>query len=100
MAAPTFEAQPPEPTPAVFLSGMSVSDFAKIVVDARHLRMGEVPNNYLPICSSVSDVRIDRIAKTPTTCEHPTPNTPQGNFEVFNRTWAENYILSASSGVE
>jgi hypothetical protein len=38
-------------------------------------------------------VRIDRIAKLPAACEHPTPNTPQGNFEVFTRTWAENYIL-------
>jgi Peptidase family S41 len=43
--------------------------------------------------SSVSDVRIDRVAKLPATCEPPTPNTPQGNFEVFTRTWAENYIL-------
>ena len=42
---------------------------------------------------SVSDVRIDRIMKLPAACEHPTPNTPQGNFEVFTRTWAENYIL-------
>jgi hypothetical protein len=42
---------------------------------------------------SVSDVRLDRIARLPATCEHPTPNTPQGNFEVFTRTWAENYIL-------
>lgn len=42
---------------------------------------------------SASDVRIDRIAKVPTACEHATPNTPQGNFEVFTRTWAENYIL-------
>src|SRR5215467_3818888 len=43
--------------------------------------------------SSVSDVRIDRVAMLPATCEHPTPNTPRGNFEVFARTWAENYIL-------
>src|SRR5215470_11155502 len=43
--------------------------------------------------SSVSDVRIDPVAMLPATCEHPTPNTPQGNFEVFTRTWAENYIL-------
>src|SRR5262249_33223982 len=43
--------------------------------------------------SSVSDVRIGRVAKLPATCEHLTPNTPQGNFEVFTRTWAENYIL-------
>jgi Peptidase family S41 len=42
---------------------------------------------------SVSDIRLDRIAKLPATCEHPTANTPQGNFEVFTRTWAENYIL-------
>lgn len=42
---------------------------------------------------SVSDVRVDRVAKLPATCAHPTPNTPQGNFEVFTRTWAENYIL-------
>jgi hypothetical protein len=43
--------------------------------------------------SSVSDVRIDRIAKLPATCEQTTPNTPQRNFEVFTRTWAEHYIL-------
>jgi hypothetical protein len=42
---------------------------------------------------SASDVRIDRIPQLPTFCEHPTPNTPAGNFEVFVRTWTENYIL-------
>jgi hypothetical protein len=26
-------------------------------------------------------------------CDHSSPNTPAGNFEVFIRTWAENYIL-------
>lgn len=42
---------------------------------------------------SASDVRIDRLSRLPAGCEHPTPNTPTGNFEVFARTWAENYIL-------
>ncbi len=42
---------------------------------------------------SASDVRIDRIQRLPAVCRHPTPNTPQGNFAVFARTWAENYIL-------
>jgi hypothetical protein len=42
---------------------------------------------------SASDVRIDRIPQLPTVCEHPTPNTPAGNFDVFIRTWTENYIL-------
>ncbi len=42
---------------------------------------------------AASDVRIDRLARLPSVCEHPTPNTPAGNFEVFSRTWAENYIL-------
>jgi hypothetical protein len=54
---------------------------------------GTADHRLLHNVSSVSDVRIDRIAKLPVTCEHPTPNTPQGNFEVFTRTWAENYIL-------
>ena len=54
---------------------------------------GAADHRLLHNVSSVSDVRIDRMAKLPATCEHPTPNTPQGNFEVFTRTWAENYIL-------
>ncbi len=41
---------------------------------------------------SASDVRIDRLPRLPAVCDHPTPNTPQGNFEVFTRTWAEHYI--------
>src|SRR5215472_11043985 len=54
---------------------------------------GTTDQRLLHNVSSVSDVRIDRIAKLPATCEQPTPNAPQGNFEVFTRTWAENYIL-------
>ena len=42
---------------------------------------------------SASDVRLDRLPHLPAVCDHPTPNTPAGNFEVFTRTWAENYIL-------
>lgn len=42
---------------------------------------------------SASDVRLDRLPRLPDACDHPTPNTPDGNFEVFTRTWAENYIL-------
>ena len=41
---------------------------------------------------SVPDIRLDRIPGLPATCEHPTANTPSGNFEVFTRTFAENYI--------
>lgn len=42
---------------------------------------------------SASDVRLDRLSHLPAVCDRPTPNTPAGNFEVFTRTWAENYIL-------
>jgi len=42
---------------------------------------------------SASDVRLDRVPRLPAVCDHPTPNTPGGNFEVFTRTWGENYIL-------
>ncbi len=41
---------------------------------------------------SASDVRIDRLPRLPAVCDHPTPDTPSGNFEVFARTWAEQYI--------
>ncbi len=41
---------------------------------------------------SVSDIRIDRLSRMPLVCEPLTANTPLGNFEVFTRTWAENYI--------
>jgi len=54
---------------------------------------GTADHRVLHDVGSVSDVRIDRIAKLPAACEPPTPNTPQANFEVFSRTWAENYIL-------
>ena len=49
---------------------------------------------------SASDVRIDRIPQLPAACEHPTPNTPAGNFEVFVRTWTENYILFDQAAID
>ena len=62
--------------------------------DELFIRSGGTPDHrVLHNIWSVSDVRIDRMAKLPATCEHPTANTPQGNFEVFSRTWAENYIV-------
>src|SRR6266542_2739488 len=36
---------------------------------------------------SASDERIDRIPRLPAVCDHPTENTPAGNFEVFAQTW-------------
>ncbi len=41
---------------------------------------------------SVPDISIEHIPKMPAVCAQPTQNTPAGNFEVFARTWAENYI--------
>jgi hypothetical protein len=37
-------------------------------------------------------MRIDRLPRLPPICEHPTPDTSLDNFDVFTRTWAENYI--------
>ncbi len=54
---------------------------------------GAADHKRLHNIGSSSDVRIDRVAQLPAPCDHPTPDTPQGNFEVFTRTWAENYIL-------
>lgn len=41
---------------------------------------------------SASDMRMDRVARLPVVCDQPTVDTPQNNFEVFARTWAEQYI--------
>ena len=38
------------------------------------------------------DIRIDRLARMPAVCAQPTANTPRDNYEVFTRTFAENYI--------
>ncbi len=54
---------------------------------------GTADNKLLHEEGSASDRRINRLDRLPAVCEHPTPNTPPDNFEVFARTWAENYIL-------
>jgi hypothetical protein len=36
-------------------------------------------------------MRIDRIPQMPAVCSPPTANTPLGNFEVFTRTFSEQY---------
>jgi hypothetical protein len=41
---------------------------------------------------AAGDRVMDRIPYLPAPCEHPTTDTPQNNFEVFARTWAEQYI--------
>lgn len=42
--------------------------------------------------NSAGYVAIRRVRKLPGLCDHPTPDTPAGNFEVFAQTWAENYL--------
>jgi hypothetical protein len=42
--------------------------------------------------TGLTSIVIERMAALPTTCTPPTPNTPLGNFEVFERTFAEHYI--------
>ena len=41
---------------------------------------------------SASDLQLSRLPRIPKTCESPTPNTPADNFEVFARTFDEQYI--------
>src|SRR5215467_7941914 len=40
---------------------------------------------------AASDVILRRAAEKPAVCTRPTPNTPTSNFDVFARTWAEQY---------
>ena len=47
---------------------------------------------------AASSMMIRRIAARPATCDPPTPNTPEGNFEVFASAWAEHYISFDAKG--
>ena len=49
---------------------------------------------------AASDIRIDRLAERPKTCDRPPADTPGSNFEVFARTWAENYISFELKGTD
>ena len=40
---------------------------------------------------AASDVILRRAAARPAACDHPTPDTPLSNFDVFAQTWAEQY---------
>lgn len=53
---------------------------------------GDADHKLLDQEDSVAEIRMNRLAKMPAVCDRPTANTPLGNFEVFARTWAENYI--------
>ena len=53
---------------------------------------GSADHKLLHSEGAASDERIDRIPRLPAVCDHPTENTPAGNFEVFAQTWAEHYI--------
>ncbi len=48
---------------------------------------------YLKSSGAASYMTLRRLASRPPTCEPPTANTPEKNFEVFAQTWAEHYIL-------
>jgi len=40
---------------------------------------------------AASDVILRPASQRPAVCDRPTPNTPMSNFEIFARTWAEQY---------
>lgn len=49
---------------------------------------------------SVADIPVHRVPRVPASCDHPAPNTPEGNYEVFTKTWEENYIAFERRGVD
>jgi len=58
------------------------------------LRAGQdAQTRRLHVAGAASDVLLQRLTTLPALCSTPTPNTPQGNFEVFAQTWAEHYIM-------
>jgi hypothetical protein len=56
------------------------------------LRSGGNPDRrFLHMNGAASDIAIRRQRGAPATCSTPTPDTPLSNFDVFTRTWAEQY---------
>lgn len=53
---------------------------------------GSNDHKVLHFDGSASDMRVDRLREIPSVCQQMTPDTPIDNFEVFTRTWAEQYI--------
>ena len=53
---------------------------------------GSTDHKVLHFDGSASDMRVDRLREIPSVCQRTTSNTPFDNFEVFTRTWAEQYI--------
>lgn len=49
---------------------------------------------------TASDIVIEPVPVRPATCDRPAPDTPQSNFEVFTRTWSEQYILFDEKGID
>jgi hypothetical protein len=49
---------------------------------------------------AASYMTIRRLAAQPSTCQPPTADTPENNFEVFATTWAEHYILFDEKGAD
>jgi len=54
----------------------------------------------LQVDGAASYMVIHRIEAQPATCDKPTPNTPEGNFEVFAQTWAEHHISFDAKGAD
>jgi len=61
---------------------------------------GSNDHRVLHFDGTASDMRIDRQSRMPAVCDHPTPNTPPDNFEVFAKTFAEHYISFDLKGVD
>jgi len=54
-------------------------------------RSGDASNRRLHMNGAASDIVVRRIAAPPAACGRPIADTPVSNFDVFARTWAEQY---------
>jgi hypothetical protein len=69
--------------------------------DVYHFRKSESDSSWLIRQEeTIAEIRIHRVSRLPAVCDRPTPNTPEGNFEVFTQTWAENYVAFERRGVD
>ena len=89
LADPDSLVRTSDPTPDVEAAFGAPGRPARLLVlagaDGDHKRLHPI--------GTASDILIHRVRSRPDRCDQPAPNTPLDNFDIFARTWDEQYIL-------
>lgn len=71
--------------------GVQAFRFTGAPVTVLLLPNGSADSYRFHLNGAASDIVLRRMTTRPAVCDRPAPNTPTSNFDVFARTWAEQY---------